>query len=128
VKVLVDTHTLFWLIEGDVKLSNAAVAVIGEPANTILFCPASYWEMAIKISLGKWQLNQPYADFIDIALVDYNFDILNISPGHTAELLNLPFQHRDPSNRLLIAQAMAEGIEIISADTQFDAYPVKRTW
>ncbi|MEO9594684.1 type II toxin-antitoxin system VapC family toxin [Rhodopirellula bahusiensis] len=127
-RVLLDTHTLFWFIDGDEKLSNTAAAVIGEPTNSIFFSPASYWEMAIKISLGKWQLNQPYADFIDIALVDYRFEILNISPGHTAELLNLPFHHRDPFDRLLIAQAMAEGIEIISADTQFDAYPVKRTW
>ncbi|TWT50406.1 PIN domain protein [Rubripirellula amarantea] len=127
-RVLLDTHALYWFIEGDVKLSKTAAAVIGDPNNTILFSPASYWEMAIKISLGKWQLNQPYADFIDIALVDYGFEILNISPGHTAELLNLPFHHRDPFDRLLVAQAIAEGIEIVSADTQFDAYPVQRTW
>ena len=127
-RVLLDTHTLFWFIDGDEKLSNTAAAVIGEPTNSIFFSPASYWEMAIKISLGKWQLNQPYADFIDIALVDYSIEILNISPGHTAELLNLPFHHRDPFDRLFIAQAMAEGIEIISADPQFDKYTVKRTW
>lgn len=60
--------------------------------------------------------------------MNYGFEILNISPGHTAGLLNLPFHHRDPFDRLLIAQAMTEGIEIVSADTQFDAYPVKRTW
>ncbi|TWU01638.1 PIN domain protein [Neorhodopirellula pilleata] len=127
-RVLLDTHTLYWFIEGDAKLSTPAAAVIGEPTNTILFSPASYWEMAIKISLGKWQLNQPYSDFIDIALVNYGFEILNISPGHTAELLNLPFYHRDPFDRLLIAQAIAEGVEVVSADTQFDAYPVNRTW
>ncbi|WP_197167745.1 type II toxin-antitoxin system VapC family toxin [Neorhodopirellula pilleata] len=125
---MLDTHTLYWFIEGDAKLSTPAAAVIGEPTNTILFSPASYWEMAIKISLGKWQLNQPYSDFIDIALVNYGFEILNISPGHTAELLNLPFYHRDPFDRLLIAQAIAEGVEVVSADTQFDAYPVNRTW
>ncbi|MEO1616483.1 MAG: type II toxin-antitoxin system VapC family toxin [Planctomycetota bacterium] len=67
------------------------------------------------------------SDFIDIALVNYGFEILNISPGHTAELLNLSFHHRDPFDRLLIAQAMAEGIEIVSGDTQFDAYSVERT-
>ncbi|MDA8744750.1 type II toxin-antitoxin system VapC family toxin [Rubripirellula amarantea] len=127
-RVLLDTHALYSFIEGDVKLSKTAAAVIGDPNNTILFSPASYWEMAIKISLGKWQLNQPYADFIDIALVNYGFEILNISPGHTAELLNLPFHHRDPFDRLLVAQAIAEGIEIVSTDTQFDAYPVQRTW
>lgn len=87
-RFLLDTHTLYWFIEGDAKLSNTAAAVIGEPTNTILFSPASYWEMAIKISLGKWQLNQPYSDFIDIALVNYGFEILNTSPrsyGRVAE-------------------------------------------
>ncbi|MFG0287836.1 MAG: hypothetical protein ACF8CQ_06675 [Rhodopirellula sp. JB044] len=59
---MLDIHALYWFIEGDVKLSNTAAAVIGEPTNTILFSPASYWEMAIKIGLGKWQLNQPYAE------------------------------------------------------------------
>lgn len=68
-RVLLDTHALYWFIEGDAKLSSMAAAVIGDPANEILFSPASYWEMAIKISLGKWQLNQPYSNFIDIALV-----------------------------------------------------------
>ncbi len=127
-RVLLDTHSLYWFIEGDAKLSSTAAAVIGDPANEILFSPASYWEMAIKISLGKWQLNQPYADFIDIALVSYGFQILSIAPAHTAELLSLPFHHRDPFDRLIIGQAMAEGINIVSADTQLDAYPVTRTW
>ncbi len=127
-RVLLDTHALYWFLEGDAKLSKPAALVIGDPDNVILFSPASYWEIAIKISLGKWQLNRPYADFIDIALVNYGFQILSIIPGHTAELLKLPFHHRDPFDRLLIAQAIVEGLEIVSADAQFDAYPVKRTW
>jgi len=128
VRVLLDTHSLFWFIEGDSKLSNTAVDVIGDPANEVLFSPASYWEMAIKISLGKWQLNQPYSDFIDVALVNYGFQILNIAPAHAAELLDLPFHHRDPFDRLIIAQAIVEGVEIVSVDTTFDAYPVTRIW
>lgn len=127
-RVLLDTHALYWFIEGDAKLSSMAAAVIGDPANEILFSPASYWEMAIKISLGKWQLNLPYSNFIDIALVSYGFQILNIAPAHTAELLNLPFHHRDPFDRLIIAQAIAEGTNIVSTDKQFDAYPITRTW
>ena len=120
-RVLLDTHALFWFIDGNAKLSGTAASLIGDPANEILFSPATYWEMAIKISLGKWQLNQPYADFIDVALVQYGFQILGIHPAHTAELLSLPFHHRDPFDRLLIAQAISEGIEIVSADAQFDA-------
>ena len=127
-RVLLDTHAFYWFIEGDEKLSVTVAKVIGDPANEILISPASYWEMAIKIRLGKWKLNQPYADFLDIALVAYRFQILNILPSHTAELLTLPLHHRDPFDRLLIAQAIVEGIEIGSADNQFDAYPVTRIW
>ena len=66
--MLLDTHALFWFIDDNAKLSSTAASVIGDPANEILFSPATYWEMAIKISLGKWQLNQSYADFVDLAV------------------------------------------------------------
>lgn len=73
-------------------------------------------------------IESAYSDFLAVALVNYGFEILQVSPSHTAELLDLPFHHRDPFDRLLIAQAIAEDIEVVSADTQFDAYPIKRIW
>ncbi len=127
-RVLVDTHTLYWFIEGDSKLSNQATEILGDPDNEILISPASYWEMAIKISIGNWQLNQSYQDFIDVALLQYGFVILPVSPDHTAGLLQMPFHHRDPFDRLLIAQSVHEGIAVVSADKQFDAYGVNRIW
>ena len=69
---------------------------IGDPENEILISPASYWKMAIKISLKKWQLNRPYQEFMDVALVLYAFSILPILPIHTEALLDMPFYHRDP--------------------------------
>jgi len=128
VRVLLDTHALYWYIEGDSRLSTAACTLIRDASNEVLISPASYWEIAIKISLGKWQLNRPYADFIDIGLKQYGFLILPILPGHTARLVEMPFHHKDPFDRLLAAQALAEGIPIASVDSAFDDYGVTRLW
>ena len=127
-RTLVDTHALYWFIEGDDRLSEAAVDIIGDPENEVLISPASYWEMAIKISLRKWQLNRPYQEFMDVALVQYAFSILPILPIYTEGLLNMPFHHRDPFDRLIIAQAQAEQIPIVSSDAQLDSYGIQRLW
>lgn len=82
-RALVDTHALYRFIEGDGRLSEAALDAIADPDNEILISPASYWEMAIKISLRKWPLNRPYQGFMDVALVQYAFSILPISPTVT---------------------------------------------
>ena len=125
---LLDTHTLLWYTLADPQLSGTAKALILDPANEILISPASYWEIAIKLSIGKLTLHQPYDDFIDVCLNKYGFVILPIEPKHTAVLTTLPFHHRDPFDRLIIAQAMAEGIRVVSNDPAFDAYPVTRLW
>ncbi len=127
-RILLDTHTLYWFIEGHPNLTQLATTMIGNPNNEILISPASYWEMAIKISLGKWKLNQSYQHFIDIALVQYEFSILPVTPVHTEGLIKLPYLHRDPFDRLIIAQSIIENVPIVSADTQFDAYGINRVW
>jgi PIN domain nuclease of toxin-antitoxin system len=128
VRHLLDAHTLLWYTLADPKLSGTAKALILDPANEILVSPASYWEIAIKISIGKLTLHHPYEDFLDVCLNQYGFTILPIEPKHTAALIALPFHHKDPFDRLLIAQAMTEGIPIIGEDPVFDAYPIKRLW
>ena len=125
---LLDSHALLWFALADPKLSATAKALILDPANQILLSPASYWEIAIKVSLGKLTLHRPYEEFIDICLNKYGFTILPIEPKHAAQLLSLPFHHRDPFDRLLIAQAISESAPIISSDSALDAYPVKRLW
>jgi PIN domain nuclease of toxin-antitoxin system len=126
--VLLDTHALYWFIEGDPQLSPLALTTVGDPDNEVLVSPSSYWEMAIKISIGKWQLNQPYQDFLDIGFTQYGFKILPILPTHTNRLIGLPFHHRDPFDRLLVAQALVEQIPIVSADASLDSYSVQRMW
>ena len=127
-RLLLDTHALYWYIQGDLKLSVVAQSLIQDAANTPLVSPASYWEIAIKISVGKWQLNQTYQDFLDLAFNGYGFGILPILPAHTAGVISLPLHHKDPFDRLLIAQAIAENIPLVSADAILDAYPVQRLW
>jgi PIN domain nuclease of toxin-antitoxin system len=128
VRFLLDTHAMYWYIEGAPQLSATAQTLIQDASNEVLISPASYWEIAIKICNGKWQLNRPYEQFIDLGLNQYGFQILPILPMHTARLIGLPFHHRDPFDRLLVAQAMAENIPIIGNDRALDAYGITRLW
>ena len=127
-RVLLDTHTLLWFALTDSKLSGPATALIMDPANEKLVSPASYWEIAIKISINKYALSKPYDVFMHEAIDMNGFSYLHIEPKHTAALTTLPFHHKDPFDRLLTAQAIVEDIPIISGDPAFDAYPVKRLW
>ena len=127
-RLLLDTHTLLWFALTDPQLSGTATSLIIDPDNEKLVSPASYWEIAIKISIKKYALSKPYEIFMDEAIDKNGFGYLHIEPKHTAALTTLPFHHKDPFDRLLIAQAIIEGIPIISGDTVLDSYPVKRLW
>jgi PIN domain nuclease of toxin-antitoxin system len=127
-KVLLDTHAFLWFVLGDAKLSSNARHAIEDPDNEKLVSPASYWEIAIKISLNKYTLSQPYEAFMQKGIAGNGFSILPIEVQHTAALTTLPFHHRDPFDRLLIAQASVENIPVISGDAAFAAYPVTCIW
>ena len=127
-KFLLDTHTFLWFALNDPQLSERALKLITNPANEVLISPASYWELAIKIGIGKYMLQQTIDTFFEDQLSENQFEILPIEPRHVAPLTKLDFHHRDPFDRLIIAQAMIEDISIISADSAFDAYPVTRIW
>lgn len=127
-KLLLDTHTLLWFVLGDASLSVPARQLIEDAANSKLVSPATYWELAIKISIGKYALHEPYETFMDRAIRQNSFLILPVEPRHTAALINLPFHHRDPFDRLMVAQAMVENLILVSADAVLDAYPIQRLW
>ncbi len=129
--VLLDTHTLLWFIDGSPKLSVSARSLIEDVATASYVSIATLWEIAIKVSLGKLILHQPFDPFIPEQLHRNGFVVLPLRPEHTAIVATLPFplpDHRDPFDRLLIAQAMVEQMLIISRDTKFDAYPIARVW
>ena len=105
-----------------------ARAVIEDPLNDIELSPASYWEIAIKIRLGKYALPEPYQTFMEREIAENDFRILPIDPRHTAALTTMPLHHKDAFDRLLVAQVSVEGIPLVSVDPQLDAYGVARIW
>ena len=125
-RILLDTHALLWFYLGDPQLSATARRLIEDPGNTKLVSPASYWELAIKISLGNYLLRESYDDFIQHAISDNGFVILPVEPKHTAALISLPHHHKDPFDRLMVAQARVEGIPVVSADSLLDPYGITR--
>ncbi len=127
-RLLLDTHALLWFYLGDPQLSGHALAAIVDPNNIKLISPASYWEIAIKVSMKKYTLHVSHEEFIQEAVFDNGFEILPIEPRHTAALISLTFHHKDPFDRMLIAQAIVEGVPIVSVDSKFDPYPITRLW
>jgi PIN domain nuclease of toxin-antitoxin system len=127
-KLLLDTHTFLWFVLGDSRCSTNARSLIEDEANEKWLSPASHWEIAIKIGLGKYSLPIPFDEFIERAVDDNGFLMLSIEPKDTALLTTMPHHHRDPFDRLLIAQAIVEHLTIVSADRAFDAYPITRLW
>ena len=127
-RLLLDTHTLVWFVLNDRQLTARARAAIQDPANEVWVSPAAYWELAIKVHLGKWSLSQPYPTLMDLALNVNRFLVLPITVDHTARLIGLPDHHRDPFDRLLAVQSLAEGLTLVSADAEFDRYAAPRLW
>ncbi|PPD21461.1 MAG: PIN domain nuclease [Methylomonas sp.] len=125
-RFLLDTHTLLWFLTDDAALSTTAKTIVELADNTILISPASYWEIAIKISLGEYRLPEPLSSFMARELSRNGMTILPISIEHAEHVAALPFHHRDPFDRLLIAQALVENVQVVSIDTAFDAYDIKR--
>jgi len=126
--VLLDTHALLWFALADPQLSETAMTTIMDPSLEKLVSPASYWEIAIKISIGKYTLSELYEVFMDAAIDQNGFGYLHIEPRHTAAPITLPFHHKDPFDRLLVAQALVERVPIISADVAFEQYGATRLW
>ncbi len=125
--LLLDTHALIWFGENDLQLSKRASQAIESSGNTIYVSLASLWEMAIKRSLGKLQLNQSLKDIIN-ALEANGFELLAVSTAHVLQVETLPFLHRDPFDRILIAQTLSEDFTIVSNEVLFDSYGVRRIW
>jgi len=125
--LLVDTHAMLWFAAGDDRLSSMARSAIEDAGTLSYISIASCWEMAIKCSLEKLQLEIPLKSFID-ERVDEGFRILPIETQHLPELTTLPFHHRDPFDRLIICQAMAEDMPICTGDSHFSKYAVTIVW
>ncbi|MGH8000220.1 MAG: type II toxin-antitoxin system VapC family toxin [Brasilonema sp.] len=127
-RLLIDTHVLIWYILDIQKLSATVRILIDDKGNEIMVSTASLWEMAIKQSTGKLSFHLPFEVFITQQLSLNDFNLLDIKIDHLAVVATLPLHHRDPFDRLLIAQSIVEQIPILSTDSAFDAYPIERLW
>lgn len=126
--LLLDTHTVLWFVEDAPALSDRARAAIEDLDNTPTYSIVSVWEMAIKVGLGKLAVSRPlYPEFARL-LQEHGFEQLEISYRHASEAGRLPWHHRDPFDRLLIAQTLVENLPIVSVDPAFDHYAVTRIW
>lgn len=119
-RLLLDTHAFLWFITGSAKLSGKALALIEDYSNERFLSVASLWEMAVKVSIGKLTLSAPFDDLIPEQPNLNGIGLLNISVAHVSLLATLPFHHRDPFDRLLIAEAITEKVPILSSDIAFD--------
>ena len=127
-RLLLDTHTLFWSVETPSKLGAAAMAAMQDPANDRLLSAATIWELAIKVGQGKITLSIPYRQWMATAITDLKLGVLPITVEYAERQSLLPAHYKDPFDRLLIAQALVDGIPIVSADVAFDPYGVIRIW
>ena len=126
-RLLLDTHSFLWFIEDSPQLSTDAKSLLESDVD-LLISAASLWEIAIKIGIGKLTLTQPFDTFIPDQLTRNAIDLLPITVPHLALVSTLPLHHRDPFDRLLVAQAIIEQILIVSIDDKFDLYGANRIW
>jgi len=127
-RLLLDTHTLLWSFNNDPSLSAKARRSIEEDSNEIFVSAASAWEIATKVRLGKLPTGYELILNLDAYLSRLGFENLPISANHAVRAGMLPGEHRDPFDRMLIAQSQAEDLPIVSNDRIFDAYHVRRVW
>ncbi len=127
-RLLLDTHTLLWWLADDPSLSAVARRLTGRSSNNVLISAASAWEIATKVRLGKLAgAEELAADFAGI-LARERFEPLPISMEHGIRAGLLPGPHKDPFDRMLVAQCLAENLPMVSNDSIFDAYGVRRLW
>ena len=127
-KLLLDSHALIWAADEPEKLSARALGLINDPAHDRPISAATIWEIAIKFGLGKLPLSLPYRQWMDRAMADLVLVVLPITLDHAERQAILPWHHRDPFDRLLVAQAQIEGVPLVSADETLDPYGISRIW
>lgn len=127
-RALLDAQAILWFVAADRRLGVAAKATIDDLRTDLWASAATLWEIAIKASIGKLPLHTDFVTFANRAIVALRLRLLPTTIDHIAGLAALPFHHRDPFDRMLIAQAIEEEMPVVSADSQFDAYPVTRIW
>jgi PIN domain nuclease of toxin-antitoxin system len=127
-KVLLDTHAFLWAITEDAQLSVRAREIFTARMSELFLSVASIWEIIIKVQLKKLPLTKPVVPFLREQLANNNIHVLPITLDHVARLEHLPVRHRDPFDRILVAQSLEEGWPLLSADPVLASYPTELIW
>jgi PIN domain nuclease of toxin-antitoxin system len=125
--ILLDTHTFLWYLQDSKELSSKAAEILEDSSNNLWLSIASLWEISIKLGLGKLTLRNSFSD-LEAVLQQLKIEVLPISFSDTERYLNLPLHHRDPFDRILVAQSMNHSLVLISRDLAFDDYNIQRLW
>jgi PIN domain nuclease of toxin-antitoxin system len=127
-KLLLDTHAFIWWDSEPARLSPQALALCQDRENALLLSVVSIWEMQIKLQLGKLGLALPLREIVESQCQTNNVEVLPITLAHVLALENLPVHHKDPFDRLLVAQAIVEEVVLVSGDPNIAKYPVQVVW
>ncbi|MCH7686646.1 MAG: type II toxin-antitoxin system VapC family toxin [Planctomycetes bacterium] len=127
-RLLLDSHTLIWAVDDPTKLGSQAAVSLQETDNDLLLNAATIWEIAIKVGLGKLSLSMPYRQWMSQAINDIGVTVLPITVEYADVQAGLPGHHGDPFDWMLVAQACVEQVAIVSNDTAFDSYGVRRAY
>ncbi|MEM8558406.1 MAG: type II toxin-antitoxin system VapC family toxin [Bacteroidota bacterium] len=126
--LLFDTHTFLWWATEPTRLSDAAHRALSSDANATFLSVVVLWEIQIKVQIGKLSLTMPLSDLVNEQCAANGFVVLPVEPRHVYALDALPLHHRDPFDRLLLAQAEADGLTLVSRDGAFSPYGVSTLW
>ncbi len=124
-RILLDTHVLIWFSLNDARLDKGAVKRIVDPVNNVTISIASLWEISIKFGLGKLTLDRPFVEFVDSAVRKKGIGVLPVKVSHLVPLEKLPRHHRDPFDRMIIAQSIVEDLQVLTMDRQFESYEIR---
>jgi len=124
---LLDTHAIIWYFENSAELPDEIEKIIDNPEVSIYICSVSLWEIAIKVSIGKLELQIPLNELLN-HIHNGDFNVLHIGDTHLNRLIDLPFIHKDPFDRLIISSALVEGLTIITVDENIKKYNVPCIW
>lgn len=127
-RLLLDTHAFLWFSEGSSNLSLTARTLIEDENNQSFLSVVSLWEIAIKVGIGKLKIGMTFDEFVQRQVYENAIDLLEIQPKHLDALAQLPFHHKDPFDRLLIAQSLTEPMPVVTRDSAFRDYHVSLIW
>jgi len=126
-RYLLDTQVLLWIFGESNKLTTTATQIVKDQENSLYVSQASFWEVAIKVNVGKLNLPFELETLVQETLSNH-IEILEIEMKHIYKYVNIPLHHRDPFDRLIISQAMVEDLSVISSDDKFSFYDIQRIW